>query len=64
MEVKSFAEFCLDKQKVREAIEKSREHHKNQLEIDIQPQIIKHHHEIIIDFIDNELKERLKELGL
>lgn len=49
---------CLDKGRVREELEKSKAYHKDQQEVNEPWPRIAHHHEIIIDFIDNELKER------
>jgi hypothetical protein len=50
----------IKEQKVSGEISKSLEYHKNQRDVnrDLNNRIA-YHHEIIIDFIENELKERL-----
>lgn len=51
---------CLDKARVKKEILNSLLYHENQrkLNIDVSATVA-HHHTIIIDFIQNELKERL-----
>lgn len=53
-------EHFIPKRQVKEAIEKSLAYHKNQLEVNSPINSgVAHYHNIIIDFIENELKERL-----
>lgn len=55
--IKELAEY---KEKVRIEINNSLSYHKQQMELNNPISVIvAHHHEIIIDFIENELKERL-----
>ena len=50
----------ITKAKVQKAIEKSLSYHENQRDVNRDlNNMVAHHHEIIIDFIENELKERL-----